>query len=446
MKTSGLLIACAVLAALLGLLYWSNHHPATADNAVKASVDTPPKILSLDQLNITRLVIHHSDGPMVDLSRNSSGGWQITAPKQLAADQDSVSSVLSTVSSLTADRLLEDKASNLSSYGLANPGLEVDVTLKDNKTQKLLVGDKTPSGNAFYAVLGGDPRLFTIANYDKTNLDKNAGDLRDKRLLTADFDKVSQVELINQTPDKKQDITFARNKDAWQILKPGPYRAQSYTVDDLIRALKDAKMQISPGADEAKNAAAFKSATPFATAKITGASGMQELQIRKSKDDYYAQATALPGVYEVPSNVATSLNKSLDDFRNKKLFDFGYEDPNKVEIHDGSKSYFLTHSGSDWWGMDGKKVDDSTVQTLLGDIRELSATKFPDSGFTNPAIQIIVTSNDSKRVERVAMAKSGDNFIAKRENEPALYELSAASIQELQKSAANLKPAETPKK
>lgn len=446
MKTSGLLIACVVLAALLGLLYWSNHHPATADSAVKAAADTPPKILSLDQLNIANLAIHHSDGPTVDLSRNSSGGWQITAPKQLAVDQESVSTVLSTVSSLTADRLLEDKATNLPSYGLTNPALEVDVTLKDNKTQKLLVGDKTPSGNAFYAVLGGDPRLFTIAGYDKTNLDKSADDLRDKRLLTADFDKVSQIELVNQTPEKKQDITFARNKDAWQIPEPGPFRAQSYTVDDLIRALKEAKMQAGPGADEAKNTAAFKSATPFAMAKITGASGTQELQIRKAKNDYYAQSTALPGVFQVPATVATSLNKSLDDFRNKKLFDFGYEDPNKVEIHDGSKSYFLTHSGSDWWGQDGKKLDDSTVQTLLGNIRDLSATKFPDSGFTSPAIQISVTSNDSKRIERVSIAKSGDDYIAKRENEPALYALSASSIQGLQKSAANLKPAETPKK
>jgi Domain of unknown function (DUF4340) len=446
MKISGLLIACVVLAALLGLLYWSNHHPATADSAVKASADTPPKILTLDQLNINSLAIHHADQPTVDLSRNGSGGWQITAPKPLAADQDSVSSVLSAVSSLNADRLLEDKATNLSSYGLSNPALEVDVTLKDKKTQKLLVGDKTPSGNAYYAMLGGDPRLFTIASYDKTSLDKTADDLRDKRLLTADFDKVSQIELMNQTSDKKQDITFARNKDGWQILKPGPFRAQSFQVDDLVRSLKDAKMEAAPGADEAKLAADFKSAKPFATAKITGASGAQGLEVRKSKDDYYAKSTVLPGVYKVSSTVATSLNKSVDDFRNKKLFDFGYEDPSKIEIQDGGKSYFLTHGGTDWWGPDGKKLDDSTVQPLLGDLRDLSATEFPDSGFGSPAIQITVTSKDNKRVERVGIAKSGDTYIAKRENEPALYELSSSSIQELQKSAANLKPANAPKK
>jgi hypothetical protein len=436
-----------VLAALLGLLYWSNHHPATADSAVKAPVDTAPKILSLDQLKIESIAIHHKDQPTLDLSRNSSGAWQITAPKALAADQDSVSSVLSTVSSLTADRLLEEKAANLGSYGLATPDLEVDVTLKDSKTQKLLVGDKTPSGNAYYAMLAGDSRLFTIPSYDETSLNKTADDLRDKRLLTADFDKVSQIELINETPDKKQNITFARNKDAWQILKPGPFRAQSFPIDDLVRSLKDAKMETGSGSDdEAKIAAAFKSGTPFAAAKITGASGTQELEVRKSKDDYYAKSTAVAGVYKVPSTVATSLSKSLDDFRNKKLFDFGYEDPNKIEIHDGSKSYFLTHGGSDWWGADGKKLDDATVQPLLGDLRDLSATKFPDSSFSSAAIQIIVTSNDNKRVERVDIAKSGDGYIAKRANEPALYGLSSASIQEFQKSAANLKSASGTKK
>jgi hypothetical protein len=444
MRLRGLLIAAAVLAALLGTLYWSNHRSSRADTAIKPSVDAPTKILSLNQPDITSLVIQRKSEPPVDLSRNSSGAWQITSPKPLAADQDSVSNVLSALSSVNAERLLEDKASDLASYGLAAPPLEFDVTLKNNKTQKLLVGDQTPSGNAFYAMLAGDPRLFTLASYVKSSLDKTSDDLRDKRLLTADFDKVSQIELIGEKPDKKQDITFARNKDAWQILKPAPYRAQSDKVDDLVRSLKDAKMET--GSDDSKIAPAFKSATPFAVAKISGAAGTQELEIRKAKDDYYAKSTAIPGVYKVPAILATSLDKSLDDFRNKKLFEFGYEDPNKIEIRDGSKSYFFTHSGSDWWGPDGKKMDDSSVESLLGNLRDLSADKFPDKGFSSPSLQITATSKDGKLVERVLIAKDADGYIAKRENEPALYQLSSASISQLEESAAKVKPAAKPAK
>jgi hypothetical protein len=444
MKLRGLLSATLVLAALLGALYWSNRHKTTEDTSVKASPDAAPKILSLNQTEVMRLAIRRKDQPELDVARSDSGAWQITAPKPLAADKDAVSSVLSLLSPLSSDRLIEEKASDLSRYGLTEPALEVDITLKDNKTQKLLVGDQTPSGSAYYAVVAGDPRLYTIATYNKSGLEKTADDLRDKRLLTADFDKVSQIELIGQKPDKKQDIVFAREKDAWQILRPKPYRAVTYQVENLIRSLKDAKMESSAADEEAVNAAVFKASAPFATAKITGASGTQELEIRKAKNDYYARTSVLPGVYKVPPAVGTGLDKSLDDFRNKKIFDFGYQDPNRVEIHDGSKSYFLTRSGSDWWGPDGKKLDDSSVQALLGKLRDLSAEKFPDSGFTTQALDIAVTSNDNKRVERVVIAKSGENYIAKRENEPALYELAASAVSDLEKAAAELKPAPAP--
>jgi len=47
-------------------------------------------------------------------------------------------------------------------------------------------------------------------------------------------------------------------------------------------------------------------------------------------------------------------------------------------------------------------------------------------------------------VEKVLIAKNGDRYIAKRENEPALYELSATAITDLQKAAADVKPAPAP--
>ncbi len=54
---------------------------------------------------------------------------------------------------------------------------------KNGKTSKLLIGDNTPAGSAVYAKLDGDPRLFTMGTYSKTAFDKEAKDLRDKRLL-----------------------------------------------------------------------------------------------------------------------------------------------------------------------------------------------------------------------------------------------------------------------
>ncbi|MGB6497522.1 MAG: DUF4340 domain-containing protein [Candidatus Acidiferrum sp.] len=437
MKINSLLIAAIVLAALSGVLYWSNHKKTSASD-VKVATDLPPKILSLPEADITKIDIKKKGEDDTDLAKNDAGKWQITAPKPLRADFNQVSGMLSTFSSMSAERLISAKADNLAEYGLAQPAVEVNITEKNNKTQKLLVGDKTPTGNAMYVALGGDPRVFTLPTYTESTFDKSTKDLRDKRLLIFDQDKLSRVEL----QAKKQDIEFGRNKDQWQIVKPQPYRADDSNVQDLIRKLANAKMDLSVSdEDQKKAAAAFAAGTVVGVAKVTDASGTEELQVRKDKTGDYAKSSEVDGVYKVESDLGLALDKSVDDFRNKKLFDLGFTDPDKIEFQDGAKTYFLTKGGTDWWSADGKKVDAIDAETFEEKVRDLSASKFVDTGFTKPLVELTATSNGGKMVERVLISQNGDRYIAKRENEPALYELDASAVKDMEKAAADMKPA-----
>ncbi len=436
MKSKGLLTASFFLLVLSAVIWWSNRKAATAD---KPPVETSTvKLLNLPEDQIRNVEIRKRSGETINLQRDGSL-WQITAPKPFRADPDVVSSMLSTLSSLSSDRTVEEKATGMDQYGLNQPVIELSVADKNKKTTRLLIGDDTPAGTAVYAAIAGDPRVFALSSYKKNSFDKTPNDLRDKRLLTFESDKVSGIELTA----KKQTIAFGRSKDQWQIVRPKPLRADGSQVEELLRTLRDAKMDLSGSEDDKKVSAAFGSGTLFATAKVTDVSGAQELQVRKNKDDYYGKSSVVPGVFKLSSGTGTGLDKGLDDFRNKKLFDFGFADPEKVEIHDGAKSYFLTHSGGDWWS-NGTKMDAGTVSALIDKIRDLSAVKFPEAGFASPLIDLTVTSDGGKRVEKVLLSKNGDNYEAKRENEPALYELNASSVSELQKSAAGLKPAPAP--
>src|SRR2546425_2836013 len=211
MKNRGLIIAALVLAALLGLLYWSNRHPRS-DNT-NAALPTPsepaPNILTLNEDVINKIEIRKKSGDQIVIAKDSNGKWQITSPKSMGVDDSAISSLLSTLSSLNSERLVEEKATNLGQYGLAEPKLEVNITDKNNSMRKLLVGDDTPTGSGAYAQLAGDPRLFTIASFTTTSLDKGLNDLRDKRLITAEADKITRVELIV----KQQTIEFSRDKE-----------------------------------------------------------------------------------------------------------------------------------------------------------------------------------------------------------------------------------------
>jgi hypothetical protein len=436
MKSKGLLTASFLLLVLTAVIWWSNKKAATAD---KAPVEaTTVKLLNLPEDQIQNIEIKKRTGETIRLQRNDSQ-WQITVPRPLRADPDAVSSMLSTLSSLSSDRTVEEKATTLDQYGLTQPAIELNIADKNKKTTKLLIGDDTPAGTAVYAAIAGDPRVFALSSYKKNSFDKSPNDLRDKRLLTFESDKVSSIELTA----KKQTIAFGRSKDQWQIVRPEPFRADGSQVEELLRTLRDVKMDLRESEDDKKLSAAFSSSALFTMAKVTDVSGAQELQVRKNKDDYYAKSTAVAGIYKIASGTGTALDKSLDDFRNKKLFDFGFADPEKVELRDGPKSYFLTRSGSDWWS-NGTKMDPGTVSGLIDKIRDLSASKFRDAGFTTSVLDLTVTSDGGKRVERVLLSKNGNNYTAKRENEPALYELTASSVSELQKSATDLKPAPAP--
>ena len=52
MKLRGLLVAAVVLAGLSGTLYWSNRHKPADTTA--ASADAPPKILAVNEADITK--------------------------------------------------------------------------------------------------------------------------------------------------------------------------------------------------------------------------------------------------------------------------------------------------------------------------------------------------------------------------------------------------------
>jgi Domain of unknown function (DUF4340) len=299
MKWSGLIIAVIVLAALAGVLYWSQHRKPPAEAAVPPSA---PVILKVEPSAVTELVFKQKGLDPVTLKK-TEGKWQITEPKRYRADQDAVTGVLSTLSTLGADRVVEDKAADRKQYGLEDPAAEVDVG-----THQLMVDDDTPAGGDVYVAVAGDPRVFTVSSYTKTSLAKSLNDLRDKSLLTLNPDKVSRVELLK----KGQDLEFDRTKDGWQILKPSASPADATAVNDLVRTLTNARMDLTAGAT------GFAQATPVGTAKLTGDSGVQTLEVRKNKDAYYAKSSATEGTYKVDSSLGQAFDKKLDDFQTKK--------------------------------------------------------------------------------------------------------------------------------
>jgi len=443
MKWGRMLAAGVLLAGLAVALWWSNGQEKAKEG--KPAADAPPKILALAADTIQQIEIRHRGEDPIALKLNGST-WQMTSPKPLPVDSSAVSAITSAAASVDSERVVDPNVSDLKAYGLAPAAIEVNLGTKNGKTSKLLIGDNTPAGNAVYAKLDGDPRLFTMGTYSKTAFDKQAKDLRDKRLLPFTQAKLSRIEITAQ----KRTYEFVKKGESeWQIVKPKPMRADSTQTDDLVRQLSSAQMDLNGVQDDKKNAAAFNSAQVLATAKVTDQDGTKTLEIRKAKDDYYAKSSAVEGVYKVAKTVGDSLDKPVDTYRNKKIFDFGFSDPTHIEVIDGSKSSIFDKSGENWMS-GGKKMDSTSMQAFTDRLRDLSASKFADSGFTTAAITVTVVSNQGKLREKVeiAPAASGGNFLARRDGDASFYELEAGVVKDLRQAVGDVREAqpETKKK
>ena len=438
MVSRGLLVALVALVLLVGGVYWSEK--AKVAEEAKPPKDAPPKLLAVPEDQIQKIEIHKQGFAPTVMERDKAQHFQITAPKPLSADVQDASAYLSALTTLVWDRLIEDKAADLAGYGLAVPPLEVTLTMKDGKTRKLLIGDATPTGGSVFAKLGGDSRVFTVADGVRISLDKASKDLRDKRLLTFDSEKLARVEITA----KGQTVELGKNAgNEWQIVKPRLFRADGFQVEEIIRRLKEAKMDVSASDENLKKvAAAYAAAQRSAVVKVTDAAGTQQIEIHKNLEgtNFYAKSSGTEGVYKLANDIGEGLEKGLDDLRNRKLFDFGFNEPGKVEVHDGDKNFLFTKSG-DKWMSGGKQMDPASFQMLVDKLRDMTAVKFVERAFVAPTIEATVTSGDGKRVEKVRISKSGNNYLAKRETESNIYELDAKVVDELQKAAADVKPA-----
>jgi hypothetical protein len=83
--------------------------------------------------------------------------WQMLAPTNSLANDASVSFLLNLLVSESSESTVTIARDRLGEFGLANPATTIDVTLADQSTHQLLLGNPDFSGNSLYALVDPNP-------------------------------------------------------------------------------------------------------------------------------------------------------------------------------------------------------------------------------------------------------------------------------------------------
>ncbi|HEX5411870.1 MAG TPA: DUF4340 domain-containing protein [Terriglobia bacterium] len=439
------LIALAVLAALWGLFtYYGRTKSAPSTEAKKAE---SKKILPVKNNQIVSFTVTPADGKPVTCARDGNT-WQITEPEKLAADSSAVGSFLTSLTSAVPGEVISEQPGSLKAFGLDPPATTIEV--KTNATPQnfsLHLGSSTPTNSGTYAEIAGQDRIFTLASSLKDSLEKKLFDFRNKKVVSLGRDGIRRLDVSS----KKDNYQLVKNADGiWDLMLPPPVRADHFAVESLVDELSNASMQ-SVVAESKKDLGRYGFSNPTMTIHLTGDSGGETLVLgKKDGANYYAMSSGVGPVFTLGSDFLSQFQKQPSDLRSKDLFTFSTYDAKQVLVQ-GPKGRreFVQHKNDKWEQTEpaSMEIPSDKMQTLLQDLRDLSAQSFPKNnstdlaayGLTKPEYTVQVQYGDDKKTQTVQISEVGGKTYARRSTDLVPAELSKDAVTNLQKELDALK-------
>lgn len=434
-----------VLGGLLAYIYFVTWKTPPAD-----TTSTQRVFASLDAEKIAEMRIKGSAGEATTV-RKSNGQWDIVEPLTARADGQIATSMASGLASLNATRVVEENPASLTDYGLAPPRIEVSFKSDgDKEAHRLLLGERSPAGGDLFAMRDGEKRVVLISGTFEATFDRTTFQLRDKSVIRFDRDKLDGIEIAGG----EQPISLSKAGGEWKVLKPLESAADFGTVEGLLGRLQTAEMRSIVTADAAPaDLKTYGLDKPSRTVTLSAGSARATLALGGPADDLnlYARDASTPMVVTVEKAVGEELNKSVDDYRRKDLFDFRTFNANRIELvrAGGQPVVFERIKGqfdaADKWqrvSPGPKDADRDPMDSLLSRLSMMRAAGFVDSpantGLDAPALTVDVKFEDGKKQEHVIFGKSGDTVYASRPGLPGAAKVDATDFDEALKTLDEL--------
>lgn len=299
-------------------------------------------LLKLDKTKIKGIIIKSKDN---ELSAQKNGdSWVVPAAK-FPVKADSLNTLVTTLSDLTAIRLVDDNPSDLKQYGLDNPALTVTVKLDGSDDKVVEVGDAVPNGTDNYVKLKNVNKVYTVASATTSSFSIKLDDLRDKSIGMVDTSTINYLKVTagGKTIELKPDESQYTTQPGLNIFQYYSYAvgAKQESLQTLTQALGNitADQFIEADAKDLKKYGLDKPSLDILVKDMNNKS--IEILVGKDKDTdkaYFKTAT---------SNTVYAVNKSsITPFTNIKAFDLYDKDVFLVNIDNVDQIYIKSPSSN----------------------------------------------------------------------------------------------------
>lgn len=451
-------LSLVVVAALLGgYYYW---YEVKGSEQRKAAEEATQRIFQLKKDAIEAVTISRGQ-EVIKLAKDANEGWTLTEPVRTKADQRTVDEVLDGLVEGKRDKVIAEQAADVADFGLKEPAIVVQATVKDSGTPIILnIGARTPTMGGYYAREGEQSKVLMVPSSLYGKFDKTVFNLRDKTVLALDQTQVKRVEV--QQGDQVIAVESEGDK-GWKIVAPLEAKADKTKVNDLISTINGAK--VKEFLDDAPQDLAKYGLNPprwrltFFIGDDRAEKSLLLGDEDTAKSGLNAKRGAMDNVFLVETKLLEKLPKELSDWRDRALMVVKRDDMERVEIRDGDSKLEVAcveNCGKipdDRWQLKQPleaKADAVKVRTLLRNLEELKAKSFVSEaatdlspyGLDHPAAQVHIWLKEKSEPVTILLgredADKGGRYLKLAER-PAVYLIEAKDSADLLKTAPELR-------
>ena len=233
MRLGRLIVLAAAVLGLGVYIYFVERHKPTTDEIKQRQEKVFPL---LDQAKVQRIVVVNPKGRFELKKENEA--WQLVAPLADEANSSSVTSLLSSIAGLKAERTLEKKDVKLADYGLEKPELSVSVTDDKGVESTLSLGAEMPLGNTRAALTGGDS-VCVVSKYIATDLEKDLAGWRSNDLAQVYSTDVASLSIR----DASGRVALAHAAGVWTLTEPLADLADREQADGVVSDISAAQIK-----------------------------------------------------------------------------------------------------------------------------------------------------------------------------------------------------------
>jgi len=332
-------------------------------------------VLKSSQSEVRGLKITHKDSDFV--IKREEGGWVIESPISDLGDDEKIDSFLESIFSEKSETSIggEGEKPDWKLFGLEEPGGIIKLEFKNKTSTQVFVGSNALDGKVYLRKDQENMVLVGTSQW-KRFIDKKLVDLRKKEVF-----RVEGLATEIEIKSKEAHVVLKKREGSWWLEKPVMVKADQESVTKYLNKLKDLKASEFLS-ETKKDAGKYKLKAPEFRVKLGLDDGKSwELLASKKDDNNWALLTSdLNSIFQVAKYDVDNVNKTANEFRNKKEpFAFDKSKVKKIGFRSSLIDVQLVKKEKDWVLEQSdplKEVVQDQVSDLLDRLGRLEAKSF----------------------------------------------------------------------